>query len=200
MSMGLQAKLLRFLQERTFEPVGSIKPRTVDVRVIAATNRDLRKEADKQRFLPDLFYRLQVIQISVPPLRDRTGDIPLLIEHFLKKAAVEHKRPLLTINDEAMDALVNFSWPGNVRELSNTVHRMVILCQSETIALEDIPANIREASQTGETPTRLFRNLPSKGITLRTSEMELIKTTLEHFSQNRSHDCQSPGHFTKIAI
>lgn len=193
MSMALQAKLLRFIQERTFEPVGAITPRTVDVRVVAATNRNLGKEVDRKRFLPDLFYRLQVIQFTIPPLRERSNDIPLLVEHFLKKAAVEHRRPLLTISDEAMDALMAFPWPGNVRELNNTIHRMVILCSSETIGLEDVPSNIRESYRAGERRPRLFRNLPSKGITLRESEIELIETTLEYFGGNRSLTAKALG-------
>lgn len=193
MSMGLQAKLLRFLQERTFEPVGSITPRTVDVRVIAATNRDLRHEAKQQRFLPDLFYRLQVIQIKIPPLRNRTGDIPLLIEYFLKKKTMEHKKPLLRISDRAMDALVAYPWPGNVRELSNTIHRMVILSPSENIGLADLPSNIRDAYHADESEPRLFKCLPTKGITIREAEIELIKQSLAYFGGNRSLTAKALG-------
>jgi DNA-binding NtrC family response regulator len=193
MSMGLQAKLLRFLQERTFEPVGSITPRSVDVRVIAATNRDLRKEAERQRFLPDLFYRLQVIQITIPPLRDRISDIPLLIEYFLKKAAAEHKKPLLHISDEALDALMAYPWPGNVRELYNTVSRLVILSQTDTVGLEDVPSQISESYQAGESTPRFFRKLPNKGITIREAEIELIKMSLEYFGDNRSLTAKALG-------
>lgn len=193
MSMGLQAKLLRFLQERTFEPVGSITPRSVDVRVIAATNRDLRKEAERQRFLPDLYYRLQVIQINIPPLRERVSDIPLLIEYFLKKAAAEHKKPLLHISDEALDALMAYPWPGNVRELYNTISRLVILSQTDTVGLEDLPSQISESYQDGESAPRFFRKLPSKGITLREAEIELIKMSLEYFGDNRSLTAKALG-------
>jgi DNA-binding NtrC family response regulator len=193
MSMGLQARLLRFLQERTFEPVGSITPRSVDVRVIAATNRDLRQEAEQQRFLPDLYYRLQVIQVNIPPLRRRIGDIPLLIEYFLKRSSAEHKKPLFRISDDAMDALVAYPWPGNVRELSNTISRMVILCRTEAIDLEDLPSNIRETYQTSENGPRFFKRLPSKGITLREAEIELIKKSLAYFGGNRSLTAKALG-------
>jgi DNA-binding NtrC family response regulator len=193
MSMGLQAKLLRFLQERTFEPVGSITPRSVNVRVIAATNRDLRQEAEQQRFLPDLFYRLQVIQIAIPPLRRRMGDIPLLIEYFLKKTSAEHKKPLLQISNDAMDALVAYPWPGNVRELSNTISRMVILCQTDAIDLEDLPSNIREAYHSDESGPRFFKRLPSKGVTIREAEIELIEQSLVYFGGNRSLTAKALG-------
>jgi DNA-binding NtrC family response regulator len=193
MSVALQAKLLRFLQERTFEPVGSVTPRSVDVRVIAATNRDLRLEVERQRFLPDLFYRLQVIQITIPPLRERLGDIPLLVEYFFKKATTEYKKPHLEISDDTLDALMAYPWPGNVRELSNTINRMVILGQSPTIGLDDVPAHIGEAFQESESAPRFLRKLPGKGVTLREAEIELIKMTLEYFGDNRSLTAKALG-------
>lgn len=193
MSMALQAKLLRFLQERTFEPVGSITPHIVDVRVIAATNRDLRAEAQRQCFLPDLYYRLQVIQINIPPLRERSSDIPLLVEYLLKKSSAEHKKPLLHIADEALDALMAYPWPGNVRELANTISRLVILSQTDTVGLEDLPSQISASYQNGESKPRLFRKLPNKGISLREAEIELIKMSLEYFGDNRSLTAKALG-------
>ena len=193
MSMGLQAKMLRFLQERTFTPVGSSIPRSVDVRVVAATNRELHKEAERQRFLPDLYYRLQVIQITIPPLRDRVSDIPMLIDYFLKNAAAEYNKPLLNISDKALDALIAYPWPGNVRELYNAVSRLVILAKSDTISLEDVSSQLSESFLVGESPPRFFRKLPNKGVTIREAEIELIKMSLDYFGDNRSLTAKALG-------
>ncbi|MEW6663820.1 MAG: sigma-54 dependent transcriptional regulator [Thermodesulfobacteriota bacterium] len=194
MSLSLQAKLLRFLQEHTFEPVGSFSTRSVDVRVIAATNRDLQEEVSRRRFLPDLFYRLQVIQISVPPLRARHGDLPLLVDHFLRKAADEHNRPLLNITPEAQEALMGYPWPGNVRELSNMISRLVILGRHDTISLEDLPADIRNSrvSQDGNT-AHFIERLPPGGLTLKAVEKDLIQKTLRQYQGHRAQSAKALG-------
>ncbi len=127
MSMKTQAKILRILQEKKFERVGGSQTISVDARIVAATNKDLRQEIQQGRFREDLFYRLNVIPFSVPQLRERKGDIPLLVEHFLREFSMTHGRELRSVSPEGMRALVDYSWPGNVRELRNFMERIVIL-------------------------------------------------------------------------
>jgi transcriptional regulator with PAS, ATPase and Fis domain len=143
MSTALQVKLLRVLQEREIRPVGADRTVKVDVRVIAASNRDLAVEVEKGRFREDLFYRLQVIPIIVPPLRERRSDIPLLVQHFLEKHNQQRAGQPCKISDEAMVHLWEYDWPGNVRELENLVERMVILSEDGAIRVESLPPNIR---------------------------------------------------------
>jgi transcriptional regulator with GAF, ATPase, and Fis domain len=133
MSPGVQAKLLRVLQEREIEPLGAERSEQVDVRVIAATNRDLRELASKGRFQEDLFYRLNVIPIVVPPLRERVNDIPLLVEHFVDKHARRNGKSIQAIEEGLISSLQAYHWPGNVRELENTVERAVVLTTGTTI-------------------------------------------------------------------
>ncbi len=134
---ALQVKLLRVLQEEEIRPVGESKPREVDVRVIAATARDLEKEVRESRFREDLFYRLNVVRLSVPPLRERPKDVPLLIDHFLERFRVSLGKPVRTVADDALERLVAYSWPGNVRELENVIERALILSPSETLCLDE---------------------------------------------------------------
>jgi len=135
---SVQAKLLRVLQEREFEPLGSERTVQVDVRVIAATNRDLRQLAADGRFQEDLYYRLNVIPIAMPPLRDRREDIPLLVEHFIRRHAVRAGKRIDGISPDAMASFVDGQWPGNVRELENTVERAVVLARSTIIQVADV--------------------------------------------------------------
>jgi transcriptional regulator with PAS, ATPase and Fis domain len=144
MSPRLQVKLLRVLQERQLEPVGSSKTITVDVRIVAATGRDLRTEIRAGRFRQDLFYRLNVIPIHLPPLRDRREDIPLLVDNFLEKYNREANRQVTQVPREVLDALLAHSWPGNVRELENCIERAVVMSPDNTVSLELIPEEIRE--------------------------------------------------------
>jgi DNA-binding NtrC family response regulator len=138
-SLAMQARLLRVLQERRFEPVGSNRTREVDVRVILATHRDLRREVVEGRFREDLFYRINVVTVDVPPLRRRVGDIPLLAEHFLERSARAHGRDVAGFTPEAMHLLQRHDWPGNVRELENCVERAVVLARQAMIGPEDLP-------------------------------------------------------------
>jgi transcriptional regulator with GAF, ATPase, and Fis domain len=138
----LQAKLLRTLQDGDVRPVGSDQSVSVDVRVVASTNKDLGHQVEKGSFREDLFFRLQVIPIHLPPLRARRSDIPLLIQHFLEKANRKH-RLAVTISREAMIYLWEYDWPGNIRELENLVERLVILSDRGVTTLQDLPANIR---------------------------------------------------------
>ena len=140
---ALQAKLLRVLQEREFSPVGSDQVRAVDVRIIAATNRDLKALVREGRFREDLFYRLDVYGITVPPLRERREDIALLARTFLRELAAETDRPVTDITPSALEVLLRYPWPGNIRELRNTVERSLLSCRGTTIDVADLPHTIR---------------------------------------------------------
>jgi DNA-binding NtrC family response regulator len=139
MSQTLQAKLLRVLQEREFEPLGAERSQRVDVRVIAATNRNLQQLVAEGRFLEDLFYRLNVIPIHIPPLRERREDIPLLVDHFIRKHASRLGKRIERVEDGVMDVLQAHDWPGNVRELENAIERAVVLATGPAIAIDTIP-------------------------------------------------------------
>ena len=141
-SAELQTKLLRFLQEREFERVGGTQPIHVDVRVIAATNRDLSSAIKEGRFREDLYYRLNVIPISLPPLRERREDIPVLAKYFLRRFALKTKKNFTGITAEAEARLVAYAWPGNVRELANVIERAAVLGQGPEITLDDLPPRI----------------------------------------------------------
>jgi DNA-binding NtrC family response regulator len=138
MPPSLQAKLLRVLQDHTFERVGGTRPIRADIRVISATNRDLEKAVQDGRFREDLFYRLNVVRITLPPLRDRKGDLPVLVRHFVTRYATETKKVVRGISQEAMTLIAAHSWPGNVRELANVIERAVVLCTGSTIGPEDL--------------------------------------------------------------
>jgi two-component system response regulator HydG len=143
MSLSLQAKLLHALESRTIRPVGSSREVSVDVRVIAATNRNLRQLAQQQRFREDLLYRLEVVSIEIPPLRHRPDDIPVLIEHFLQSAKLQHPTsPVERISEDAMQKLVAYEWRGNVRELSHMVERFVLLGRHPEVAARDLPPTV----------------------------------------------------------
>ena len=142
-SAALQAKLLRVLEDRQFEPVGSNKTRTVDTRIILASNRDLGEEVRQGRFREDLYYRINVVTIELPPLFERVGDVRLLAEHFLRMYSAQHNRDKLGITDEAMVYLERYPWPGNVRELENVIERATLLSKGKFIGPEDLPDSIR---------------------------------------------------------
>ncbi len=142
-SPALQAKLLRVLEDRQFEPVGSNRTRTVDTRIILASNRDLGEEVRQGRFREDLYYRVNVVTIELPPLCERVGDVRLLAEHFLRIYSAQHKRDKLGITDDAMEYLERFSWPGNVRELENVIERAALLSKSKFIGPEDLPDSVK---------------------------------------------------------
>ncbi len=142
LDIALQAKLLRVLQDRTFERLGGTKTLTVDVRVIAASNTDLKKSVEKGQFREDLFYRLSVFPITIPPLRDRREDIPDLADYFVKKYCAEMKKPKKRMSHEAVSLLDKYHWPGNVRELENTIERAIILCEGKKILPEHLAIRI----------------------------------------------------------
>jgi DNA-binding NtrC family response regulator len=188
MSPNLQVKLLRVLQDRSFEPVGSSKTISVDVRVIAATNQDLEVAIRERRFREDLFYRLNVIPIEVPPLRERREDIPLLLKHFLEAGSRERGRPVPVLSREAEDRLLGHAWPGNVRELENAIERLVVLCGEREIGEADLPAALRRPSA----PAPHAPQLPPTGLSFRDVvedfETHLILQALEqtHWNKNRA--------------
>jgi len=147
MDPEIQAKLLRFLQEREVQRVGSNRRKSIDVRVVAATNRDLAERVKSGRFREDLYYRLQVVPIEVPPLRERRTDVPLLAVRFLERAAIRHHKDVIGFTPESLDILAAYDWPGNIRQLENMVERLVILSRTPEIAVADLPPEIRHSNR-----------------------------------------------------
>jgi len=195
MSLRLQTKLLRFLQEKTFEPVGGSLSRRVDVRIIAATNLDLKEEIRNGRFLSDLLYRIEVINIQVPPLRDRREDIYLMVQHFITHYARQYKKQVTGIEPDAMEALAQYDWPGNVRELKNYMARGVILSKKEILTIDNLAEAIvpnREPLQPAN-KNKPVEETAGKGHTIRDMERELIRNTLESCNGNKSLTAQSLG-------
>jgi len=141
--LGAQAKLLRVLQEREFEPLGSSKTVKVDVRIIAATNRDLQKEVESGKFRADLYYRLNAFTIHIPPLRDRGADILLLAEYFISKYSQELQKPVKRMSSAVAEILLNYHWPGNVRELENTIERAVLMSTGNTVEVFHLPPTLQ---------------------------------------------------------
>jgi transcriptional regulator with GAF, ATPase, and Fis domain len=173
MSPALQVKILRILQEHEFERVGGIRSIKVDIRVIAATHRDLELAVKKGTFREDLYYRLNVIPLVIPPLRERKYDIPLLVRHFIEKFNTEKKRAIKGISPEALNCFTQYDWPGNVRELENLIERLVILKEEGTIEREDLPEKIfGSASAGGMLPPP---DIPDDGISLTTAVSEFEK-------------------------
>ncbi len=173
-SPAVQVKLLRVLQERQFERLGGTRSIEVDVRIVAATNQDLQQLIADGTFREDLFYRLNVVPISLPPLRTRADDIPLLVAHFLEKFNAGAKK----ISSEAMEVLVTYQWPGNIRELENTIERIVILSQGDKIEVEDLPLEVRLNTRACPITSEGFV-LPEEGVDLEEVELDLIRQALE---------------------
>ena len=147
---GLQSKLLRALQERTVQRLGGRTSKKIDFRLICATNDDLEDLVRKGRFREDLYYRINVVPINVPPLRERDGDLPLLVDHFLRLYCTASKRPLKTVNPDVLEILEEYPWPGNVRELENIVQRLVVMVASSTVTAEHLPQNLLRHSASGQ--------------------------------------------------
>ncbi len=183
MSPHLQAKILRVLQEREFERVGATKTIQVDVRIIAATNRDLKKEMQEGEFREDLYYRLNVIRIHLPPLRERRDDVPLLVEHFLKKyAEIRAMGGEIEVAPKAMNLLMGYDWPGNVRELENAVERALILSKGEVIKVDSLPPEI-----TAVAPSQ------AEGRTLEVRERQIIMDELERTGGDQQKAAKNLG-------
>jgi two-component system NtrC family response regulator len=174
LGVALQSKLLRVLQDREFEPLGGERTERVDVRVIAATNRDLRQMVAEGKFQEDLYYRLNVIPIELPPLRERREDIPALVQHFVRKHAQRVGRRMDPVPDDVLEALQRYDWPGNVRELENTVERAVVLASGPTITMETISVLGTAPPQTTGLPSLLLRQ------NIEWTERETIRRALEN--------------------
>jgi two-component system response regulator AtoC len=185
---SIQVKLLRILQEREFERLGSNKTRHIDVRVIAATNQDLRAALEQGTFREDLYYRLNVVPINIIPLRDRMQDIPFLAEHFLHKYAAEAGNRVQTITPAAMSKLMSYHWPGNVRELENAIERGVVMGTGETLDAADIKLDNAPRPRSGGTELML-----PPGMTLDEYEQELIREALKRADGNKSQAARSLG-------
>ena len=182
----LQVRLLRVLQEREFQRVGGNRSYKTDVRIIAATSRDLKKAVQAGHFRDDLFYRLNVVPIHIPPLRDRREDIPLLLEHFFKKFAgdMNHSAPRFVPGVRSL--LLDYSYPGNVRELINIVERLLVICSNGELTSHELPQEVREEATETQGPARLLKELPSDGVPLQELEKELILKTLKKTSWNKA--------------
>jgi len=193
MSSNLQVKMLRVLQDRTFEPVGSSKTVRVNVRVIAATNQNLEQAIRERRFREDLFYRLNVIPIEMPPLRERSDDVPLLIHHFLERVNHGKAKPV-GITAEAVERLCAYDWPGNVRELENLMERLAILRGEGEIGVEDMPRSIRDRASE---PAFAAPRVPASGLPFNEVvdrfETDLIRQALEHTHWNKNRAAQLLG-------
>ncbi len=184
--LALQVKLLRFLQEEEIRRVGDVRSERVDVRVVAASARDLGKAAGAGQFREDLYYRLNVVGIRLPPLRERPGDIPLLAGHFLSKyARLRAEAPVTGISDEALEAMRTYRWPGNVRELEHAIERAMVLCEGPVIREEDLPDRLREPGSPA-TALGLAEDTLSIKRAIRTVEEQLIRRALERTGGNRT--------------
>lgn len=187
----IQVKLLRFLGERTFERVGSNKTQTADVRLVAATNRDLQQMVKDGTFREDLYFRLTVVPITLPALRERLIDVPLLANAFLREFARENEKRITEIKAEAMEALCHYQWPGNVRELRTALEHAVVLCRGDAISLKDLPPNVRAGSVNGDlTPKQV---VATGNLTVKEAEKELIVRALQECEGNRSEAAKQLG-------
>src|SRR5437867_3625678 len=181
----IQIKLLRFLGERTFERVGSNKTLTADVRLVAATNRNLDELVKTGAFREDLYFRLKVVEIALPPLRERMEDIPLLAQGFLREFAKENDKKVNDFAAEALEAMMKYRWPGNVRELRTSIERAVVFCRGEKITLRDLPASLR-ADGAGAAPRDAAPVLEQDNLTVEEAEKQLIIRALKECNGNRT--------------
>ncbi|RJQ60657.1 MAG: sigma-54-dependent Fis family transcriptional regulator [Desulfobacteraceae bacterium] len=189
MTPATQAKILRALQEREVEPVGGDKTIAVDTRIVAATHRNLEDEVKGGRFREDLYYRLNVVKVEIPPLRSRPEDIPLLSELFLKRFVEKNRKMIKGFTPKSVDILMRHDWPGNVRELENVVERAVIMATGDRITPEDFPAALTES----EAPERVDRSGNPSARTLKEMEREMILRTLAETGGNRTHAAKILG-------
>jgi two-component system NtrC family response regulator len=180
---ALQVRLLRVIQEREIDKVGETRPLKVDVRIVAATNRNLATMIEDGSFREDLYYRLSVVTIPLPPLRDRREDISILAEHFLRKSSERYALPMRRLHPQALEMLVTYNWPGNVRELENVIESAVVLSKSEELTAECLPENIRRQDSR---IAKIYLDIPEDGISLEEVEKELLVKALEKAEGNQS--------------
>ena len=178
-NQATQIKLLRVIQEKSFERVGGTQSINVDVRIVAATNRNLEEEVKNGKFREDLFYRLNVVRITMPPLRERKDDIPLLLHAFLREFNIENEKNITGFDNRAKSAILKYSWPGNIRELKNCVESAVVMCNGDEIKIEDLPASVREKGE------EKVINIPV-GMKLDDAELLIIQENLAFCNGNKS--------------
>lgn len=188
---AVQIKLLRFLGERTFERVGSNKTLTADVRLITATNKSLEDQVKAGAFREDLFFRLRVVEIWLPPLRERSGDVVLMARNFLREFARENGKEVKDFTGDALEALINYSWPGNVRELRAALERAVVMCRGDRVTARDLPASVR--AEGGAPPARPQRQAPENNLTVKEAEKQLIMRALKETNGNRTRAAAQIG-------
>ncbi len=192
---GVQAKLLRVLQDRTFTRVGGVENIEVDVRLLAATNADLEKAIKEGRFREDLYYRLNVIPIYIPPLRERPEDIGPLIDHFIKKYSMKNKREIKGITREARDLLFQYSWPGNIRELENAIENAVVMAESDVIQVQDLPGYLQTKQMRKDSV--LLPSIEKENLTFKERldlfECEIIRQTIEECGGNKTQAAKKLG-------
>jgi len=188
LSLAMQVKLLRVLQEREYEPLGATEPEKTDVRVIASTNRDLNREVQKKRFRQDLFFRLNVVRLVIPPLRERREDIPLLVQHFIDRFNALQGRRIQRVSERVMGVLMSHPFTGNVRELENAIEHAFVVCAGNTIQLEDLPPHMVATAQEME-------KKPSKAPAspLENAEVETIRAALKKHEGNRQETAKELG-------
>jgi transcriptional regulator with GAF, ATPase, and Fis domain len=192
--LRLQAKLLRVLQEKSFEKVGSSKTIHVDVRVLATSNRDLRAEVAAGRFREDLYYRLAVVPLELPPLRERRGDIPELVDHFLDRSAQRLSRRPCQLDPAAVELLCQYHWPGNVRELENVIARASVLNDGEAITADDMCDWLQpQADSFDGTDADSPNSRIAAGLSLEAMERKLIEATLDRFAGHRAKTAEALG-------
>jgi DNA-binding NtrC family response regulator len=183
---NVQIKLLRVLQEKKFERVGGEQTVEADVRIIAATNKDLKAEIEKGNFREDLYFRLNVVNINVPPLRERKDDIPLLAAFFMKEFAAENGKKIEGIHEKTCSRLYSYEWPGNIRELRNCIESAVVMCRTTIINIDDLPPVLRSTSEDGWIHIKLGENITE-------SEKTIINSNLSYFKGNKSHTAEALG-------
>jgi DNA-binding NtrC family response regulator len=188
MPLTLQAKLLRVIEEREVRPLGDTNSYPIDVRIISTSNRDIASLIQQGRFREDLYYRLKVIDIEMPPLRERKEDIPILVQHFIHKFSKELKKAVSSVSEDALKILLNYSWPGNIRELENIIQRAITLSQHEVILPEDLPASIIQ-----KIDEKLFEKALEEKFTLDQLEKEYIKRVLIETGGNKSKAAERLG-------
>ncbi len=188
LSLDLQSKLLRIIEEKEIERIGSTKKIKLDFRLITATNRDLQKEVKRGNFREDLFFRLHVIHIKLPPLRERTEDIPLLVAHYIESASKQEKKHVTSVSPEAMAAFIEYQWRGNVRELGNVIAKSVLISKDEVITLDDLPVEFRRMQRRDE-----LIHSPLSEASLKEVERELIINTLKKVHGNKSKAAKMLG-------
>jgi two-component system response regulator AtoC len=183
----LQVKLLRFLGERTFERVGSNKTQTADVRLVTATNKNLEEMVKTGKFRDDLFWRLKVVEIKLPPLRERGDDVLLLASHFVREFGAENQKNIRDFSAEALQLIRNYAWPGNVRELRTAMEHAVVLCRGDKITARDLPASLRTTAAPSPAP------VPAEPQTVKATERQLIERALQETGGNRTLAAQKIG-------